>query len=226
MASSRYGAGPGRALGGRVSIDAVIFDYGKVLSGPPEAAAEEQMFAATGVERALAVELYQKHRLAYDEGELNGLAYWRTILTEGGAAATDGKVRELAALDARMWTVFDPALVAWQKRLKAAGIRTAILSNMGDVVQESICGAFDWIEGFDVRVWSYQLRLLKPSPAIFTHVLERLALRPDQCLFLDDARQNVEGAERCGMHAICYTDVASLRRELTAIDRSDNLPRP
>jgi len=39
-------------------------------------------------------------------------------------------VAELNLWDARMWTTENPAMLAWQQRLKERGLLTAILSNM------------------------------------------------------------------------------------------------
>ena len=49
-------------------------------------------------------------------------------------------------------------MLAWQQQSEAAGIRTAILSNMGDTVLDNIEREFHWLDDFDVLVWSYQLQ--------------------------------------------------------------------
>ena len=40
-------------------------------------------------------------------------------------------------------------MLAWQQQLKVHGIRTAILSNMGDTVLANIEREFDWLPRFD-----------------------------------------------------------------------------
>ena len=89
-----------------------------------------------------------------------------------------------------MWTTQNPAMLAWQQQLKQRGLLTAILSNMGDNVLANIEREFDWIHRFDVLVWSFQLRMAKPDPAIYRHVLEqaRHAARGD-ALHRRQARQ-------------------------------------
>jgi len=89
--------------------------------------------------------------------KLSGIAFWQKFLSEAHLDAGQSTVEELNRLDARMWTTQNPAMVAWQNRLKQRGLLTAILSNMGDSVLASVEQEFAWIKGFDVLVWSYQL---------------------------------------------------------------------
>ena len=49
-------------------------------------------------------------------------------------------------------------------------------------------------------------KLVKPDAAIFRLICERYALKPEECLFIDDNEQNVEGARAVGMTAILHAD--------------------
>jgi len=115
-----------------------------------------------------------------------------------------------------MWTTENPAMVAWQSALKQRGLLTAILSNMGDSVLESVEQNFDWIHRFDVLVWSFQLSLAKPDPAIYLYVLAKLGTLPEETLFLDDKPVNIEAALALGMKAIEFSTVEQLRRRVAA----------
>jgi 2-haloacid dehalogenase len=63
-------------------------------------------------------------------------------------------------------------------------------------------------------VVSGEEELLKPDPAIYYLALARFGVRPDEALFVDDRKINVEGAEAVGMHAHLFTDADDLRRRL------------
>jgi 2-haloacid dehalogenase len=65
-------------------------------------------------------------------------------------------------------------------------------------------------------VVSGEVKLLKPDPAIYYLALDRFRLRPDQALFVDDRKINVEGAEAVGMRGHLFTDAGDLRRRLEA----------
>ena len=188
-------------LGGRLALRAVVFDYGMVLTGPQDPAAYAALLRITGLERERFESFYWADRHAYDEGKLTGLEFWRKLLRDAGLELGNEAVEELNRWDVRMWSTVNPPMVAWQQRLKERGVKTAILSNMGDAVLESILREFDWIQNFDVLVWSYQLHVAKPDAAIYLHTLERLGTRPEETLFIDDKLVNIEAAQALGIKA-------------------------
>ena len=57
----------------------------------------------------------------------------------------------------------------------------------------------------------------KPEPAIYALVLERLALRADACVFVDDLEINVAGAREAGMHGVHFRDTAQAVAEIDAL---------
>jgi putative hydrolase of the HAD superfamily len=209
-----------------LAIRAVIFDYGMVLTAAPDAEAHAAMVRITGLPVERFESLYWNDRHAYDEGKLSGITFWQKFLRDAQIEADQSKVEELNSLDARMWTTQNPAMVAWQERLKQHGVLTAILSNMGDSVLANIQREFDWINGFDVLVWSYQLHIAKPDPNIYLHTLQRLGTRPEETLFIDDKRVNVDAAIALGMKAIEFSTVEQLRKDLLAADLDLELPLP
>jgi putative hydrolase of the HAD superfamily len=209
-----------------LALRAVIFDFGMVLTGLPDATAHDAMVRITGLSAEQFENYYWADRLAYDEGKLSGVTFWEKFARDAGLLLSPAQMDELNRQDARMWTTQDPAMVAWQRKLKAAGIRTAILSNMGDSVLESIKREFRWIDDFDVLVWSFQLHLVKPDPAIYRHTLERLATRAEETLFIDDKRVNVEAAQALGMKAVEFSTVERLRDDLLAAGFDSQLPLP
>jgi putative hydrolase of the HAD superfamily len=212
--------------GGKLDLRAVIFDYGMVLTGPPDAEAHDAMVRITGLSVDRFESLYWTDRHAYDEGKLSGIAFWQKLLRDAGLDLVPNAVEELNSLDARMWTTENPAMLAWQSRLRQHGLRTAILSNMGDSVLDSIKQKFAWISRFDVLVWSYQLHMAKPDPEIYLYTLQQLGTRPDETLFIDDKQVNIDAALDLGMKALPFSDVETLRRDLAAAGLDAELPLP
>ena len=209
-----------------MGLRAVVFDYGMVLTGPPDPEAHDTLLRLTGLPLERFESLYWSDRHAYDEGRLTGIAFWRNIVHLGGLSLDEDAIQELNHWDARMWTTQNPAMVAWQKALKERGLLTAILSNMGDAVLQSVSKTFEWIQNFDVLVWSYQLRMAKPDPAIYRHVLEELGTPPEETLFIDDKLVNIRAAEAIGMKAIEFSTVERLRADLIAAGLDSELPLP
>jgi putative hydrolase of the HAD superfamily len=209
-----------------LALRAVVFDYGMVLTGQPDAEAHDGMVSLTGLAVERFEELYWADRHAYDEGKLTGIDFWKKLARDGELALSQDQIEELNRLDARMWTTQNPEMVAWQQKLHQNGLLTAILSNMGDSVLESIQREFSWLGGFDVRVWSFQLLMAKPDPAIYHHVLKELGTRPEETLFIDDKLVNVEAAKAIGMKAIEYSTIARLREDLIEAGFDKELPLP
>ena len=209
-----------------MSLRAVVFDYGMVLTGLPNVAAHDAMVRIVGVSAEQFERLYWADRHAYDEGKLSGVTFWQKFARDANLSLSAADLDELNRQDALMWTTQNPAMVSWQRKLKAAGVLTAILSNMGDSVLENIKREFRWIDDFDVLVWSYQLHMAKPDAAIFRHTLKELGTQPEETLFLDDKRVNVEAAKALGMKALEFTTVQRLRDDLIACGHDSGLPLP
>jgi putative hydrolase of the HAD superfamily len=209
-----------------LALRAVVFDYGIVLTGPPDAAAWSNLLRITGLPEEWFQSLYWADRPAYDEGKLTGIGFWQKLLREAGLPPKQSMAEELNHWDARLWTVENPVMLAWQLKLKQRGILTAILSNIGDDVYASVEREFAWIHRFDVLVWSYQLGVAKPDPAIFRYTLSELGTLPEETLFIDDKRPNVEAARALGIQAIEYSSVERLREELIAAGLDGVLPLP
>ena len=209
-----------------MALRAVIFDYGMVLTGQPDTEAHDAMVRITGLPLERFEALYWADRHAYDEGRLTGIAFWQKIVSDANLNLSQSTIEELNQWDARMWTTQNPDMLAWQMQLKQRGLLTAILSNMGDSVLANIERNFDWLPRFDVLVWSFQHHLAKPDPAIYRLTLARLAVSPEEALFIDDKQPNVDAARALGMSALQFSTVERLRSDLIASGLDRDLPLP
>jgi putative hydrolase of the HAD superfamily len=209
-----------------LALRAVVFDFGMVLTGPPDGAARAELVRLTGLSEEAFERSYWADRHAYDEGKLTGIEFWKKLCADAGLMRSAEQIEELNRWDARMWTTQDPAVVRWHAQVRARGLKTAVLSNMGDSVLVSILAAFAWLKDFDALVWSFQLRMAKPDPRIYKHVLERLGTRAQETLFLDDKPANVEAARALGMEGLVFSDLQHLRADLLARGWDGELPLP
>jgi putative hydrolase of the HAD superfamily len=210
----------------RLAVRAVIFDYGMVLTHPQDPAAHAELVKISGLPAERLDALYWADRDAFDRGAMTGEEFWRKIGVDAGLKLTESAVEQLTYWDARMWMKINPAMLTWQQALKQRGLQTAIVSNMGDAVLREMQREFDWLAGFDVLVWSYQLKVAKPDAVIYRHVLEKLGIKPGEALFIDDRQPNIDAAIAAGMKAICFTTVEKLRTDLRAAGLDKELPMP
>jgi len=196
------------------SIEAVLFDYGMVLSAPPDPAAWQKMREITGFDEQTLHQGYWAPRHAYDRGDLTGLTYWEQVAIAGGTTFTPEQVQQLIDADVALWTRLNAPMVEWAQQLQRAGVRTGILSNIGDAMTDGLLGKFEWLQDFHHCVWSYRLRVAKPEAAIYQAAVEALATPASKILFIDDKTENIQAAHQVGMQAIQYSDHESFVRAM------------
>ena len=69
----------------------------------------------------------------------------------------------------------------------------------------------------DDIVYSHEVGLGKPDPAVYALTAARLGVEPAQIVFLDDVEVNVEAARAAGWHAVLHEDTARSIAELERI---------
>ena len=67
---------------------------------------------------------------------------------------------------------------------------------------------------FDVLVFSFAIRSLKPAARPYQTAMKQLGVKPAECLFIDDTLENVIAARKLGMQGIWYQNTVQLKREL------------
>lgn len=194
-------------------IEAVLFDlHGVVTSSPWATLASVGTGAGKTQEEVLAVMLgdyatdddHPWHRL--ERGEIGIGEYLPDVMALAAAAGVELDFNQLRGFNERI-TVHE-AVIDRVRRLRAEGLRTAIVTNN---VREASAGWRALLpvdELFEVVVDSCEVGVRKPNPAIFAIALERLGgIAPDRAVFLDDAPGNVAGARAAGLHAILVEDI-------------------
>lgn len=70
---------------------------------------------------------------------------------------------------------------------------------------------------FTKEFYSYELHLLKPSLEIYERVIEGVGARPEEILFIDDARDNIEAARALGIRTLWLKPGMDIRKEVEKI---------
>jgi putative hydrolase of the HAD superfamily len=193
-----------------LSLRAVIFDYGRVLSLPPSDTDWLALAAATGLTLDTLHYRYWEHRDPYDRKEISAAEYWERVT---GDIIEGDRLAELIALDDAQWTKVNPEMLRRARQLSAAGLKIAILSNMQVDMLRVMRAKFDWLDEFDVQMYSCEVGLVKPDPEVYLECLRRLNVQSKEALFLDDKQKNTSGAEAIGMHTLLFDG------DMTALDR-------
>lgn len=194
----------------KTAIDAVIFDYGNVLSVLQHASDLEGMAAICAMPVDRFHELYWKFRLAYDRGELDGTSYWNSVMREENRMLKTEQISELILVDTESWMHLNERTIEWAERLYWAGIHLALLSNMPpDLARhmERNCG---WTSYFNPRIFSCDIGVAKPDPAAYKSCLASLKIPAERILFLDDREENIAAAAKLGIHSLVFDNVESV----------------
>jgi putative hydrolase of the HAD superfamily len=112
-------------------------------------------------------------------------------------------------------------LVAFVRTLRPT-YKVAMLSNVGRGVMNQLFTQTELDELFDVVVLSSDVGMVKPDPEIFKYTCEKLGLLPDECMMVDDIRDNIASANSLGMYGVVFntTDefLSDVRQDIT-LDR-------
>jgi len=198
---------------------AVVFDYGGVLTTPVRDSIAAWL-TRDGIDpasfsRTLKAWMSRSvadgtpiHRL--ETGELSAAEFEALLAAElvgvgGGPVAAGGLLDGLFA-DLRP----DPAMFELVAELRTVGVRVALLSNSwGNSYPRDRIDAL-----FDPVVISSEIGMRKPDPEIFEHTLGLLGVQAADAVFVDDAAQNVAGAQRSGLHTVRHVNAATTRHYL------------
>ena len=190
----------------------VVFDMGGVvLEWNPEKILAD-FYAEATLRSALrhALFLHPDWR-AFNRGEME-----EADLLQRAALRSERPLAELAALldSMRESLATRPATLELVRELQRRGIPLYCLSDMPAGVYQYLRQRHDFWDAFSGIVISAQVRLLKPEPAIYQHLLVHHGLEAARTVFIDDLPGNVEGARACGMRAIQFQNIDQVRAEL------------
>lgn len=92
----------------------------------------------------------------------------------------------------------------------------ATLINEGSEWANYKLNVSDFRKFFKKHFISGDLKVEKPNPEIYEIVLEKLNIKPEECIFVDDQTKNCIAAEKLGIKSIVFKNPVQLKKELVA----------
>jgi putative hydrolase of the HAD superfamily len=202
--------------------EAVILDYGCVLSRPQRLLAVQAMAQRLGVPVPAFEAAYWQHRAPYDGG-LSAERYWARVAStldvapERGSAAVPDLIRH----DVDSWSDLREEMWTLAAAVRSAGMRLALLSNCTAELLVRLQTEHRLASRFDVVIASCEAGVVKPERRIYEICLARLGMPAAATLFVDDREDNLRAARAVGIRTLHFTgdeSIAPLRAAIFGAD--------
>ncbi|MCK1745995.1 HAD-IA family hydrolase [Bradyrhizobium sp. 139] len=204
-----------------MTIEAVIFDFGGVLTSSPFEA-----FARFESERNLPIEIIRRTNAAnhlenawakFERAEVDIDAFDKLFAEESRALGAEVRGRDVLPL---LQGDLRPEMVEALKRIKAQFKTGCITNNLPANAIGSLTGRTLYVAEvmalFDHVIESAKIGLRKPDPRIYKMMVETLKVDPKRCIYLDDLGVNLKPAREMGMTTIKVASGAQAIAELEA----------
>jgi epoxide hydrolase-like predicted phosphatase len=195
-------------------IGAIIFDFGGVLVRTTDTSGRQKWEAKFGLPRGGLDEVVFDSEAAARAtvGQLPEAAVWQHV-----ADSFELNERQLKDFQRDFWAGdwLDPELIDFLRQLRPR-YKTAILSNAWSGARRTFTETFGLGQVVDTMVISAEEGLAKPDPRIYHLTVERLGLRPEEAVFVDDMAVNVAAAQEVGLRGVQFK---STRQVLADVQR-------
>ena len=127
--------------------------------------------------------------------------------------------QKLAEFEVTFWSSdrVDEELIDFIQSLRQ-NYKIGLLSNAFIDARPSLSKRFPGLLNvFDEVVFSYEVKIAKPDPRIYSLMLDKLGLEPENAIFVDDFRENVEAAHALGIHAIQFRNSRQARQAVLEV---------
>jgi FMN phosphatase YigB (HAD superfamily) len=184
-------------------VEAIIFDIGNVLLRFDFTLVTQQIAPFCAVDASKISPLLEPLKVDLESGRMEG----ETFLRE--ASKTLGYTGERSLFRSAWKEIFTPikATHLLVERLHGK-LPLFLLSNTNDLHVEYFLSRYPVFTHFQNAVYSHECGLMKPSPSIYTHTLEKFGLRAEEVFFIDDLAPNVEAARASGWRTHHYREDA------------------
>lgn len=99
---------------------------------------------------------------------------------------------------------------------KKLGKKIVLVSNASDTLPDVLMKRFGIADLFDYSYISYQHKVTKPDPKVFSIVLDAIHEKGEDCLFVDDNENNLVPARTFSIETVLYEDTSEVREKIRA----------
>lgn len=201
-------------------IKAIIFDFGNVISEYLPDGIFDMLSEKSGMPVKLFEVAYGDFRTPFDGGYIDRAELYRRALIEIGMdteAQDNALCQRLGDMDMASWSHPSAKTIEWVQELKSRGFKTGVLSNMPFDFLELYGDDIEVFKMVDESVFSCHYHMTKPTPDIYYKILDKLAVKPEEAIFIDDSEKNIAAANKLGIHGIVFRNHEQAIGELEEI---------
>lgn len=197
----------------------LIFDFGNVVAFFDYTRACESLGPKVGLTGEAFLRLVRERGLtpllqAYERGAIPSEQFSKSVCALAGL---DVPYDEFAKAWSDIFWLNEP-VADLVRALKADGYTLVLGSNTNALHAARFQGQFaETLAHFDRLVLSHEVGHIKPSADFYLACASAAGAKPDECVFIDDMPENVEGANAAGLTGVLFRDALSLVRDLRSL---------
>jgi len=194
-------------------IKAIIFDFGNVICRFTNDILRERIADLTGKTKEEIFELVYKnsdltHR--FETGSVSNQEFFEELSEICELKVSYDELKKIYSENK-----FTPVegMEKLIEELKGK-YKIGLLSNTSSWDYDYILKDTPIVKTFNTITTSFGVKAMKPNPKIFEDALNKLKLRPEECIYTDDILEYVEAAKKIGMKAVQFTTIEKFESDL------------
>jgi len=194
-----------------MQIKAILWDFSGVLFMSKYGLGHEYYAELMGIPNDILQSFFDgdMNRLV-DLGEISHEDFYRTLLKELNLSED---MLPLFSESFRKAFKLNLRIIEYIQSLPES-IKIGLLSNYSNRLRPLIEEDLEIAHLFDDMVISCEVKLLKPDEKIYQTALSRLNVEAEEAIFVDDRLENIEGAQKVGMHGVLFTETKQVINEI------------
>lgn len=205
-------------MGGKTKIcsmiKALIFDLGGVLFTNGTKSFCHYIAGTYSLHYERVLELFSEGKIgsAYREGKMSHSEFWRIVKKE--LSLTDDAENLENEWINRYELIADTRDIILDLAKK---YKVYFLSDNVKERVEKINNIHNFLSWFEGGVFSHEVGVRKPDLKIYEITLQKIGVKPEETVFIDDKETNLPPARKLGVHALLFKTPEQLREDLRGL---------
>lgn len=191
-------------------VKSIIFDWGGVLIDDPAPGLISFCREKLGVSWENFERIHKLYLPEFQKGFISEIEFWKKVCID--LQVKPPNVSSLWGQAFRYTYSPKKEMFDLVNSLKNLGYKTAFLSNTEQPAMEYFYELNYQI--FDVTVFSCEAKTRKPESKIYELTLNKLNVKNNEAIFIDDRIDYIEGAKKVGMNTILFKNPLQTREKL------------